>query len=394
MGRNAREWLWSRSLRATLTTLATVTVTSVVATVASADELHWTHFGLRPLAMGNAFVAVADDYNSLFYNPAGLARLKDWEGEFFNPYAEISNNTIQAYPDFSKLLSSSTGDIDSVLDFLQKNTGKTEHFAAGLTPHLVFPGFGFGLGADLDASVVIHRDITADVDFGPTIIAPVAVAKSFFEDRLSVGAGVKFIVQGGINHEFSINDIQAFTSNSGSSTSGSGGTSTGPKLSDFVEGGYGVGADVGFLFTPIKTMSPTLGVSITDVGGTPFLSKFNVNGEATALPEARLPSVNAGVSLKPWEAHNMYLLTAADADAVNQPVHYSKKFNLGAEWGYGSIIKVDAGLHQGEFSGGFSFDVLLFTLRFVTYTEQLGTIAGQDPNLEDRRYALQLKLLI
>ena len=28
--------------------------------VAQADELKWTHFGVRPLAMGNAFVAVAD----------------------------------------------------------------------------------------------------------------------------------------------------------------------------------------------------------------------------------------------------------------------------------------------------------------------------------------------
>ena len=43
---------------------------------AQALEGAWTHYGVRPLGMGNAFVAVADDFNSLFYNPAGLARLK------------------------------------------------------------------------------------------------------------------------------------------------------------------------------------------------------------------------------------------------------------------------------------------------------------------------------
>ena len=35
-------------------------------------EFRWTHFGPRPLAMGNAYTAVADDHNALFYNPAGL----------------------------------------------------------------------------------------------------------------------------------------------------------------------------------------------------------------------------------------------------------------------------------------------------------------------------------
>ena len=111
------------------------------------------------------------------------------------------------------------------------------------------------------------------------------------------------------------------------------------------------------------------------------------------VPKTRLPSVNTGVSLKPYNQNNMYVTTSMDAHAINQPVHFSKKFNLGVEWGYGSIIKVQSGLHQGEYSGGFEFDVFLFSARFATYAEQLGTIAGQDDSLSDRRYALQIKLL-
>ena len=349
---------------------------------ANAGELHYTHYGLRPLGMGNAFVAVADDYNSLFYNPAGLARLKEWSGEFLNPRAEISTTTMQTISDLSNLVSGSTGDTSAVLDFLEKNTGKVQHLAGGLTPHLVFPGFGFGLGADLRTTISIHREISMDILAGPQLIAPVAIAGNFFEGRLSVGAGVKLVVQGGIDREFSINDINAFTKKSGS----------GPKLADYVEGGYGIGSDLGLLFTPIKTMQPTLGVSITDFGGTPF-TKTNIGGTALGAPKTRLPSVNTGVSLRPWESGRMYLLTTAAADSINQPVHFSKKFNLGSEWGYGDLLKVQAGLHQGEFSGGFQFDVFLLTLRFVTYAEQLGTYAGQDDSLRDRRYAMQLKLL-
>ena len=87
-------------------------------------------------------------------------------------------------------------------------------------------------------------------------------------------------------------------------------------------------------------------------------------------------------------------MTSIDAHAINQPVHYSKKWNLGLEWGHGSIIKVQTGLHQGEVSAGFEFRVRFFSCRFATYAEQLGTVAGQDDDLSDRRYVLQLKILI
>lgn len=362
---------------------------------AKSRELKWTHFGLRPLAMGNAFVAVADDYNALFYNPAGLARLKEWDGELLNPYVEISANTVDAISDVSDLAAGSGGDTDAVLDFLEDNTGKTHHFAFGLTPHLIFPNFGFAVGVELASTMAVHREISTDVQFGPRVIAPFAFAMNFLEDRLAVGAGIKVVAQGGVDREFSINDIEAFTSNNKAEEAGTATTeqTEAKKLDDYVEGGIGVGGDFGILFTPIKTMSPTLGISVTDIGGTPF-EKMDVGGEALGAPDSRLPSVNTGLSLMPWESGGMYLRTSVDAHAINQPEHYSKKFNLGMEWGYGSLLKVQGGLHQGELAGGFEFDVFLFSCRFVTYAEQLGTIAGQDDDLRDRRYALQLKLLI
>lgn len=345
--------------------------------------------------MGNAYVAVADDYNALFYNPAGLARMKEWTGEFLNPSFEVSSNTVDTYNDLSDFLSSGAGSTTAALDLLAKYTGTTQHAGLGLTPHLILPalGFGFGVGVDLDATIVAHREIAADVNFGPTIIMPVAFAHNFLEDRLSVGASVKAVVKGGVDHEFSINDIKAFTSTATQNAEDADPNAKKAEIGDYVLGGIGFGADFGILFTPVKTMAPTLGVSITDFGGTTF-DKLNVTGTALGAPKTRLPSVNTGVSLKPFEHGPMYVRTSVDAAAMNQPEHYSKKFNLGAEFGYGSIIKLDTGLHQGELAGGFSFDVFLLSIRFATYTEQLGEVAGEDENLRDRRYAFQLKLLI
>lgn len=362
---------------------------------AMGKEHRWTHYGVRPLAMGNAYVAVADDYNALFYNPAGLARLKEWDGEFINPALEISASTVQFFTDAQKLLAGSSGDVSAVLDLLEKNAGKNHHFRFDWTPHLVFQGFGFGLGMDLAASMAFHRDISADVDFGPRAIAPFSFATNFLEDRLSIGAGVKLVARGGVDREFSINDIEAFVQEDDKTkTTDASGAKQQTELSDFVQGGWGVGADFGLLFTPIKPMSPTLGISITDIGGTPYTA-IDLGAETKlGAPPARLPSVNTGISLKPYEANNMYVRASVDAASINQPMHYSKKFNLGMEWGYGSIIKVQTGLYQGELTGGFEFDVFLFSCRFATYAEQLGAIAGQDKDLSDRRYVLQLKLLI
>lgn len=350
-----------------------------------AYEARWTHYGTRPLAMGNAFVAVANDYNALFYNPAGIARLKDWRGEFINPTVEISENTVRFINDAGTLVSGSAGDVTSVLDILEKNVGKSQHFALQLTPHLVFPGWGFGVGIDLSNTLTFHRDISANIDFGPRVIAPLAVAKNFLDDRLSLGASIKFVAMSGVDREFSINDLEAFTGNKKNENSN--------KLSDYLQGGQGIGTDVGLLFTPIKAMEPTLGVSVTDLGGTPY-KQLNFSGNKLGSPRSRQPALNTGISIKPLTAGKMYLLASADAHAVNQAFHYSKKWNLGIEWGYGSILKIQSGLHQGELSMGFELDVFLFSCRFATYTEQLGTIAGQDDSLRDRRYVLQLKFLI
>ncbi|MCX6117412.1 MAG: hypothetical protein NT027_07720 [Proteobacteria bacterium] len=355
-----------------------------------ANELKWTHFGLRPLGMGNAYVAVADDYNALFYNPAGLARLKTWSFEIINPQIGVSANTVSTINDVTALLNGGASDssgkssVQSALEIFETLSGKPQYVNVGLTPHLVFPGFGFGIGTDIGGSLVVHRQISAEVDAGIEAIIPVSYAKNFLDDRLSIGATIKGVFKAGVEREFSLSDISAFTKSSSTTTS------TDKKLKDYLINGKGVGADLGMLFTPVKPMEPTLGVSITDFGGTPLKASSSEYG----TPKPRDPTVNTGVSFKPYNEGKSYFLTAIDAHGINRPMHFSKKFNLGTEWGYGSVIKIQAGLHQGEFSGGLQLDAWLLVLRFATYAEQLGPTAGEDKNFVDRRYIAQLKMLL
>jgi len=354
--------------------------------IAYGQELRWTHFGLRPLAMGNAYVAVADDFNALFYNPAGLARLQSWNGELLNPSFELAATTGSFIDDAMDLTSGSAGDNLAAIRLMEEQSGKLQYLALGLTPHLVFPGFGFGIGFQMGGSIIFHRYPSVEFAIGPQLIAPIAYARNFLENRLSIGVAVKGVVTGGIYHEFSIQDIEAFSNSEDEDELGEEQSS----LSDFVTGGTGVGADVGLLFTPIETMKPTLGISVTDLGGTSF-DKFDVNGEAAGTPPIRLPSVNVGLSLTPMSAGGSYLRTSADVHAINQPVSFSKKLNFGLEWGYGRFLKLQSGLHQGYLTGGIEIDVPLLRLRLVSYGTEMGPSAG---TIESRRYALQLKMLI
>lgn len=346
----------------------------------SKDHENWTHFGLRPLAMGNAYVAVADDYNALFYNPAGLARLKEWDGEFLNPAITGSKTVRSLVDDAQDKLKS--GDVSDTLDLIEANTGKSYHVGLDWTPHLIFRNFGFGLGVEVGASMIFHRNISTDFDAGLRMVLPITYATNFLDEKLSVGASVKGRARAGVDRQFSMEDIKSFQTK---------GTDTNEKeIGDYALSGVGVGADVGLLFTPTKTMEPTIGVSITDIGGTPYQEQ-KLAGKSIGNPPPAMASVNLGFSMKPIQREKLYLLTSMDMHSINQPYSFSKKWNLGTELGYGSIIKLQAGLYQGYLTGGFQFDVGLLSLRLITYAEELAPVAG---GVEDRRYALQIKFLL
>jgi hypothetical protein len=210
---------------------------------------------------------------------------------------------------------------------------------------------------------------------------PISTAFNFFEDRLSVGFSLKPVFFTGIQREFSIDELNSLTGGDNANSNG---------LEDYVQGGNGVGADFGLLFTPIETMKPTFGLTVMDAGGTIYNEMSVGNGQSLGAPDIRLPTVNTGFSLVPFQKGGMYVMAAADLHGINRPMSFSKKLHLGLEWGLGSIIKASVGLKQGYATAGFQLDMWLLKVRAATYAEELGTVAG---SVEDRRYMLEMKLL-
>ena len=65
----------------------------------AAGEYPSFYRGVRPLAMGGAFTAVADDEQALFYNPAGLADISRLNLAILNPLVGVSEDSLEMYQD-------------------------------------------------------------------------------------------------------------------------------------------------------------------------------------------------------------------------------------------------------------------------------------------------------
>lgn len=350
----------------------------LVTSTQSFSKEDWTFYGVRPLAMGNAFVSVADDFNALYYNPAGLARIKEWGMEIVNPRFDISTNT---YFLAKSIKSKGKMELSDELDIIDENAGKPNYVGFSLSPYFIAPGWGFGISSNTFFSFIAHRNVAVDLNAKSKLLIPISKAANFFSDRLSLGVTLKPQAVGGMEREISVNNISVISSD----------TDSDKKLEEFIESGKGFGVDFGLLFTPKDTpMEPTFGMSITDFGGTKLTRLLKKGSVSKNIP----PSVNTGMSFKLFKTERQYLLVAIDTQMINQDRHFSHKFGMGVEYGLTKYIKVEAGLWDGQVTGGLQLDAWLLKLRLATYAVDRGKVAGQDKRFVERRVALQLKLLI
>ncbi|MDR1952288.1 MAG: hypothetical protein LBQ37_02090 [Elusimicrobiota bacterium] len=97
-----------------LTLLAFVFSTSAAFAVSyNNNEDRIMVWGIRPMGMGGAFTAVADDENAVFYNPAGISQRQSWLLQILSVDIAVNTETIDAYNDISKILSDENSGSDN-----------------------------------------------------------------------------------------------------------------------------------------------------------------------------------------------------------------------------------------------------------------------------------------
>ncbi|MCL2334992.1 MAG: hypothetical protein FWC57_02895 [Endomicrobia bacterium] len=90
--------------------------------------------GIRPMGMGGAFTAIADDENAVFYNPAGISQRTGWMLQIFNINTAVSRDAISVANDLNNVsnnLTSSGGDgakTDDLIKIRDSISGKDIDF--------------------------------------------------------------------------------------------------------------------------------------------------------------------------------------------------------------------------------------------------------------------------
>jgi hypothetical protein len=117
--------------------LLTLLVCASVCSFASVKDDPIMIRGVRPMGMGGAFTAVADDENAIFYNPAGIVNRTGKLLQFFNINLAVNSNTIDLGQDLSDTLSKLNSDgeddkIDSLIKIKDAIADRDIDFTASL----------------------------------------------------------------------------------------------------------------------------------------------------------------------------------------------------------------------------------------------------------------------
>ncbi len=361
--------------------------------------IHHSYRSPRAMGMGDAYVAVANDYSALFYNPAGLARREDGQVNLSINLAG-SPSGVDFYSDVDKAQNGQGTDSEKaqrLLEIIEKNYGKT--YSLRLAPVeavWVRPKWGVGfIPADISIEMTMHQQIGPAIN--STVYADSTLALGYGDDiksvahgRLSWGITGKMVNRGWASKSIAAVELAA--------------DSKIFEKEDLREG-YTIDADLGLLWTPelpsegllwwLRATRPTFGLVVRNMAETGFGQSLKLlNKDSNQAPEKLYRVVDVGTR---WEYPSAWILGGRgvlDIRDINHPNwSWRKGTHLGFEfdWTVASWWKghYRVGLSQGFWTAGLSAELAVFNLDFVSYADDVGTF---NTAKESRIYAVKLNM--
>lgn len=327
---------------------------------ANSAPLETFYSGIRPLAMGNAFTAVADDKNAVFYNPAGLNSVKKGRVDLLPPLIEVSQTIVDLGSDASGL---DTNDTSGTVDSLKKYVGNHMRGRVSVFPNYTRKNFeiGFLENASLDAKVrqPSYPYVNTNIKNDAGLVLGIASDYTVKNETLQFGISGKFIQRRAVSRTYSAVDL----------------SNANYKFEDDIKSGIGIGINMGAIYRVDKApLKSSYGIAIRNLGGMGF-------GTAGVANQ----SVNLGVAFS-RKIGFVPLTVAFDyVDIFGGGI--PKRMHFGVEAELIKIFTLRAGLNQGYATYGALIDLWILQLEYASYTEEVGEYAGQE---KDQRHVFQL----
>jgi len=323
--------------------------------------------GIRPLGMGGAFTAVANDENALFYNAAGLSYIEEQRFTVVNPLIDGSEKVYDMYRDVQD---TDTDKAEEVTDLIREYIGKSYYGRAALYPNYIMKNFAFALMGQAQVSLtprnVAYPEI--EVDALISLSGHLGFAYSLLENQLRLGVAGKFISASHLSEIYTPDEIAD--------------SNFEDQVDDDLHDGTGLGVDLGLIYAPPVASAPTVALTVLDVGDTSL-------GDAGSFKQ----KVNVGFSLS-QELSWFTLTEAADwVDILNNTgddEDVYKRLHFGLEAGFTDYLSARAGFNQGYATFGVTLDLKILKLDYATYGEEVGSYAG---SRENRRHVVQLSMV-
>jgi len=361
----------------------------------------------RIMGMGAANTAVGGYSTAVFYNPAGLIKIKKEHGlevEILGLNITGSENVKTFADDLDK------ADTDQeTIDVVKQHAGEVYNINISNYTSVSYHTEGdlalsIGLLAASDTYLFPHAYSGANGllevharAYGGIVLGAAQKYNNILGGDLTVGLGVKYITQKSYEAGLDEGEVTAHKDD----------------LTTYVQDTYevsnsGIGADIGILYEPyiLDGWHPALGLSVMNIGGLNFDDVYG----------AQPMTINLGVSVSPEVSFLSSFIVAVDyVDITNEQQARVRNYNpYRAEDQYDSVgitndpvqhlragvsmgifdnswvtTTLNAGLYQGAYTAGLDLQLTLLKLQFATYQEQLGAEVGQ---IEDRRYMVGLGL--
>ncbi len=380
---------WAPALRALW---AALLLAALAAPAWASKEIPRYFPQIRPLLMGDAYVAVGDEASTVFYNPAGIANLPETTTEISLPLPQLVLGPI-----FSEALV----DPDKVQRKYQNLTSSDLKDLLGtrlysdVTLRLPFitlseRGVAFGMGIDalVNTEILgnpvtpgIHLELHADALLFVTIAGRPT-------ENLSVGMTPKLIDRIGIDKVFTFGELFA--------TSSTVNLDNNPSFKDLKNGTTYTsgGLDLGLIYRfPIwEGWEPRFGASMLNIGGydgNTGLRGIEFGKRPTKFEPpigGELPLINSvGFAISPIYYGIRYTV-AFDVVDVTRTVlpgdDWVKRTRLGMEVGIGikhdgsALFSILGGYNATHPSFGILSRVWIFEVGFGTYEVELGQKPG------------------
>lgn len=334
----------------------------------NAAELYEVNTSVRALGMGNAYTSIVDDKDSLFYNPAGLARVAGINWTIFDLYLGANGRDVyEAYNDFKDAGDTATGFSNQV----QSMFGKKIWVGGGGKAAITVPYLGFAVYDALTASAYVTNPAfpNINVNFVNDYGFAAGLAFEFIPEVFSVGMVGKRITRIGSSFPIGVSTLATLNSSELSSSLNNRGT------------GYAI--DFGMNITIPTPVKPTFSFVWKNMGYTTFTKDYG----AVAPPKIRDEMIGGfGLLI---DLPGLDIRPNVDFKYMNRTdEQLGKKIHFGIELDF-PLIDLRAGMHQGYYTLGVGVNLGLVKLDAATYGVELGEYPGQH---EDRRYVLELAM--